>query len=396
MPDETPAPTVEPTPPTGELFRIALLQFEAARASESPAPVAAPSGPSPGTMTAPPGMDTDAPASSSLAATLAGSLRQRAKRHATVAGLALLACLVPAAVLAQSPSQMTDASGRPLLPHEQVEQMLREKTGRVPSPALVRGVSNAMQELHAMPGSPGALDTSFDTDGKQTISFVGSSSSYGRSIAIDASGRVVVAGYTYMGASGNDFAVARLTSAGALDTSFDTDGKQTISFVGSSHDIAIGVAVEGSGRVVVAGYTYNGGYDFAVARLTSAGALDTSFDTDGIQTIAFGSSDDIGSTVALDGSGRVVVAGYAYNGSNHDFAVARLTSAGALDTSFDTDGKQTIAFGSGHDVGSTVALDGSGRIVVAGYAGMGSTGNDFAVARLTSAGALDTSFDTDG
>jgi uncharacterized delta-60 repeat protein len=123
----------------------------------------------------------------------------------------------------------------------------------------------------------------------------------------------------------SDFGVARLTAGGAIENSFDGDGKQTIDF-GSSNDEAIAVAVDTQDRVVAAGFTLSGpGFSFAVARLTVAGALDSSFNGDGKQVIAFGGDLDFGNAVAVDSLNRVLVAGYTNNGSENDFAVARLT-----------------------------------------------------------------------
>ena len=73
--------------------------------------------------------------------------------------------------------------------------------------------------------------------------------------------------------------MARLTTSGALDTSFDGDGKQTVDF-GSTQDLGYGVAVDRHDNVLVAGWSDQGGatgydYDFAVARLTPSGALDS-------------------------------------------------------------------------------------------------------------------------
>jgi uncharacterized delta-60 repeat protein len=240
--------------------------------------------------------------------------------------------------------------------------------------------------------SSGALDTTFGGTGIVTISFGNDATTTG--VAIDSLDRVVVVGYRYNG-SDNDFAVARLTAAGALDATFDGDGKQIIAF-GEDTDIANGVAVDSLNRIVVAGYTNNGAnIDFAVARLTAAGAPDSGFDGDGKQTIVFGSSDEGASGVAVDSLDRVVVAGSAYNGSSYDFAVARLTPLGALDNSFDGDGKQTVSFGPSNDGAQGVTIDSLGRIVLAGGTTNGAT-DDFAVARLTPAGALDNSFDGDG
>ena len=59
-------------------------------------------------------------------------------------------------------------------------------------------------------------------------------------------------------ANPTDFIVARITVSGALDVTFDNDGKQTVAF-GSSHDVAYGIAVDSADRIVVAGYSEAGG-----------------------------------------------------------------------------------------------------------------------------------------
>jgi uncharacterized delta-60 repeat protein len=181
-----------------------------------------------------------------------------------------------------------------------------------------------------------------------------------------------------------DIAVARLTNAGSLDASFDGDGKTTIIF-GSSNQFAYGVAVDNLDRVIVAGGAVFGStQDIAVARLTVAGTLDPSFDGDGRATIAFGSSNQAARAVTIDSQGRIVVAGFAVIGSNLNFALARLSTSGALDLSFDNDGKQAFAFGTSNDFGYGVAVDNADRVLVAGYSTQ-PNGQVFALARLTGA-----------
>ncbi len=250
--------------------------------------------------------------------------------------------------------------------------------------------------------SAGALDTEFDADGKQTIDF-GNTHEEGYGVAVDADGRVVVAGYSRRGVAVTDwdFAVARLTTGGSLDSEFDTDGRQTVDF-GNTQDQGYGVAVDSGDRIVVSGWSrYSGltGDDFAVARLTVTGALDDEFDTDGRQTINFGYAGyDYGDSVVVDSADRIIVAGSSEShlGTGYDFAVARLTTSGALDVEFDRDGRQTIDFGRMGDFAQSVAMDSAGRIVLGGHSEQPTTGYDFAAARLTSTGALDAEFDNDG
>ena len=239
----------------------------------------------------------------------------------------------------------------------------------------------------------GSLDSTFGTNGIVTIGF-GFGSDYATGLAIASDGDIVAVGYGSNG-SNFDFAVARLTSAGVLDTAFDSDGKVLVP-VGSGADYGHAVAIASDGDILVAGTSHNGSDDdMAVVRLTSAGALDTAFDSDGKVTVAIGSAADGARAVAIASDGDILVAGTSHNGSNEDMAVVRLTSAGALDTAFDSDGKVTVAIGSGDDEARGIALLADGGIVIAGESGNGSN-DDIAVVRLTSAGALDTTFSGDG
>src|SRR5262245_13514944 len=152
-------------------------------------------------------------------------------------------------------------------------------------------------------------------------------------------------------------------AAGMLDPLFGVGGLVTTRFAVPSPDTGRAAAVDSLGRTVVAGYTFNGMSNaFAITRYTAAGALDTSFGGTGIVIIDFG----VATSVAVDSLDRVVVAGYTYAGSTFDFAVARLTAAGALDDSFDGDGKQTIDYLGFNDYAFGVADDFVERVVVAG------------------------------
>ncbi len=239
----------------------------------------------------------------------------------------------------------------------------------------------------------GTLDNSFSIDGKVTTAF-GAGDDYGTSVTIDPDGKVLVAGYTYNGTNA-DFAVARYNPDGTLDNSFSVDGKVTTAF-GAGDDVGNSVAIQLDGKIVVAGSAYNGSdLDQAVARYNPDGTMDNSFGVEGKVTTDFGTGDDVGNSVAIQPDGKIVVAGSAYNGSDHDLAMARYNPDGTLDNSFDADGKMTTDFGTGNDTGRSVAIRPGGKIVVAGYAYNGSD-NDFALARCNADGTLDNGFSLDG
>src|SRR5207244_13036554 len=64
-----------------------------------------------------------------------------------------------------------------------------------------------------------------------------------------------------------------------------------------------------------------------------------------ILTTPIGAGNDYGQAVAIDSSGRIVVAGNTYNGTNYDAALVRYNANGSLDTTFGTGGKVTVDFG---------------------------------------------------
>jgi uncharacterized delta-60 repeat protein len=245
----------------------------------------------------------------------------------------------------------------------------------------------------------GALDNTFSDDGLLKINFSLGNTDYGRAVALDASGNIYVAGYTVDALSNADFAIAKLTTAGLPDPSFDLDGRQTVAFaLGSNTEIASAIKIDSAGKIVVAGVTGNGANanDFAVAKLSATGQLDSTFDMDGKQTVNFTNTDDTANALAIDAANNLYLAGYKKNGGNTIMAVAKLTSAGVLDTSFDTDGLQTVGFGAGNtEIAYGVFLDSSNSVVLTGTVGPLFNG-DFGVARLTSSGATDTTFSADG
>jgi uncharacterized delta-60 repeat protein len=112
------------------------------------------------------------------------------------------------------------------------------------------------------------------------------------------------------------------------------------------------VIQQADGKLVVAGYSWNGSNDdFALVRYNADGSLDTGFDGDGKVTTAIGTSYDEAFSVIQQADGKLVVAGYSHNGSNYDVALVRYNADGSLDTGFDGDGKVTTDMGGNNDYG---------------------------------------------
>jgi uncharacterized delta-60 repeat protein len=211
----------------------------------------------------------------------------------------------------------------------------------------------------------GALDTTFGAGGIATVDF--GATEFGEAIARQADGRILVAGQSSAGGA----VIARLRATGVLDTDFGGDGRVTLPGGGSLS----AVLVQPDRNIVVAGNA-SGSAMMTVTRLKPDGSLDATFGSAGTTTVAFGSLANPLGGAARQPDGKIVVAGYTQDGE--DVAVARLNTNGSLDATFGTGGKATVDFGVA-TFGNAVALAPNGRIVVAGQK---TGGDDFAVARL--------------
>jgi uncharacterized delta-60 repeat protein len=269
--------------------------------------------------------------------------------------------------------------------------------------------------------SDGTRDTTFGSgDGKVVTNFLTSTDEEANAVAIDSNGKIVVAGTAYVDTNNDtygdtyEFALARYNSDGTRDTTFGGgDGKVVTHFASSWNEWAYALAIDASGRIVVAGSAdfSDYGYDpvwnpilqyrrFALARYNSDGHLDTSFgDRTGMVVTEFSSSaDEYIRALALDASGRIVVAGGAWiPGGSYQFALARYLSDGALDPSFSGDGKRVTDFtSSSTETANAIAITSSGKILAAGVANVGGNGLQFAMARYNSDGSLDGNFNGSG
>ena len=155
--------------------------------------------------------------------------------------------------------------------------------------------------VHALPGD---LDTSFSTDGKVITGLP--INAFASAVAIQADGKIVIAGgvNTQAGVAG-DFAVARYLANGTLDASFGGVGIVTTDF-GTPSDSARSIAIQADGRIVVAG---GAGTSVAIARYNTDGTLDPTFSGDGRLTMSLGGS-GVASALAIQaGDGKIVVVG---------------------------------------------------------------------------------------
>jgi len=243
------------------------------------------------------------------------------------------------------------------------------------------------------PAAPGRLNPDFGTGGKVTTDF-GASDRCLATAPTPLGEKFLLVGY-----SGGNFALALYHPDGSLDSAFGSGGKVVTDF--SGFDTATcaavrppGVAISDPAIIIVAGFSLNGSvYDFALARYDPVnGSLFSGFGTGGKVVTDFGGL-DIAHDVAFQNDGKIVVAGYTnVNGStNEDFALARYTTAGVLDSSFGSGGKLVSVLSGIDDRCNAIAIT-SDRRILAG----GSSDRNFVIVRYLENGALDSSFGISG
>ena len=259
--------------------------------------------------------------------------------------------------------------------------------------AVARSLVTAMSALVVLTGvgtsavaAPGKLDTMFSGDGHATAFPKGAT---GYAVAIDAKGRIVVAGYTL--SANTRIAVARFRPNGTLDPNFgEGDGRVATDLGGT--DYAFDVAIGPSGRILVAGTRERrSGSRMAVAALTRRGALNRSFSSDGVAYVSFGKRFQSANALTITGAGKIVLGGSTSNGSTSRWALARLNPDGSRDRSFGGDGRVTLDLSrSGEQINDLTPVPG-GKIVAVGSVESGLSPR-IAIARLSPGGAPDRTF----
>jgi uncharacterized delta-60 repeat protein len=308
-----------------------------------------------------------------------------------------LAARVAAAPVSGTLDPTFGAGGKVSLPiaadpkHDEVFAVALDPDGRL----VVGGYAAVANQQWAVARllEDGSPDPGFG-DGAGSVVVALAAPAHVRALAVQDDGKIVAAGSTRQGAD-DDFALARFLADGDRDPGFGVGGTLVTSF-STIDDLARAVAVQPDGKIVAAGFVRAGANrDFALARYLSDGTPDPAFDGDGRHTLSFGAGDEEAYAVAVQDDGRILVAGYATEGTQHDMLVARLTPAGALDPSFNGTGFARIAFDASDDSAAALALQPDGKILVAGHARVGSV-VAFAVARLAADGTLDPTFGAGG
>ena len=275
----------------------------------------------------------------------------------------------------------------------------------------------------------GQLDTMFGQGGKALFDVVSPERCYAEpaNVAVQQDGKIVVVGQCQEGDESDAFMVGRYTSAGKLDPAFAEGSYVFTQFAPGSSDIPHAVAIQSDGKIVVVGSSEGSGAGpgshVALVRYNPDGRLDTSFGSgghvlagrgdgwavaqqtdgkivavgDGVFRLNPNGSPDTGfgkggtvanvrgTDVALQSDGRIVV-GSGYHGATG------LNPDGTIDKAFGNAGTAKVELRAKYGASYSLAVQGDGKIVVAGYVAQAHGYGDFALVRYTAAGKIDRGF----
>lgn len=293
----------------------------------------------------------------------------------------------------------------------------------------------------------GSLDTTFDGDGKTTVSFVPEliTTLPGRetlsSLKIAPDGKIILGGSAGTpGPGGNSrFIFARLNTDGSLDTTFDGEGKLlgvagfmylndltvladgSIVAVGSDVDLQTRIAykfnaggglvwsytrrepppllgraglhaitVQPDGKLIVVGAR---AFRIVATRLNADGTEDSSF-------VSPTTPQGTAASVAIQPDGKIIAHYYLNSSSGRsNFNLIRFNADGSLNSSFGSEGIQIIPVSAGSDFANEILVQPDGKILVGGYSELSNPSrNYFSMLRLLPNAATPrrTPFDYDG
>ena len=213
-------------------------------------------------------------------------------------------------------------------------------------------------------GSDDAFIVKYDSDGAQQWirQFGTSSADCGNGIAVDSSGNSYITGYTEGNLGGpnqgsQDAFIVKYDSGGTVQWTRQTGS--------ASSDLAVDVAVDGSGNSYITGYTYG---DLGGPNQGGLDAFIVKYDSDGAQQWIrqFGTnSPDCGNGIAVDSSGNIYITGR----TEGDLGGPNRGGTDVFAVKYDTGGtvQWTRQFGTGAwDSAYGIKIDGAGNTYITG------------------------------
>jgi uncharacterized delta-60 repeat protein len=200
------------------------------------------------------------------------------------------------------------------------------------------------------------------------------------SAAVDGSGNIYVAGYVDAGNTGEDIYVVKYDAVGntVWDTAYYSSANAFLD------DRPVAIAISPAGNIVITGTTEQGTWttnsnDILVLSYDSNGALQWSR-----RYGRFINQRDEATAMAIDASNNIYVTGRSSNGSDDDFVTLKLDPSTGNDLWSPV---KTYSGGYGNDRPTAMAVTSAGDVVITGRS-RGSFDDDYRTIEYSSAGAV--------
>ncbi len=179
-------------------------------------------------------------------------------------------------------------------------------------------------------------DSHFDQGGIAIYDAAANTDYFPKDIAVQEDGKIVEV-LTVSSVGSSYLVVLRYNTDGTLDDDFGTGGVFTYSE--SANDFGYGVAVDDDGSILVTGETTGplSDYDMLLLKLNPIGELDTAFGDEGVYIRDIAGETDLGSRVAIQSNGKIVVGGSSSDSGHISMTVYRVNADGTTDTDFGSD-----------------------------------------------------------
>jgi len=243
----------------------------------------------------------------------------------------------------------------------------------------------------------GTPDISFGRSGQVLFSGGTDKDDYALGITLDASENILVAGREYNGKDSN-LILIRCKPDGTPDTTFGENGTVVHSTGGLGTDLRPDITIQQDGKIVLCGEVNSSHKEMAVFRYNTNGTPDQSFATNGMVSLGnLNGSESNAYAITLDPEKRIIVTGTIEVNGTRQVGLVQLLDNGTLDQSFGTGGVVTWnGSESGPDYGNQVYITQEGKILVTGVETDSSGFFDIVLLKYNRDGSLDSEFGDNG
>ena len=182
--------------------------------------------------------------------------------------------------------------------------------------------------------------------------------------------------YPFGVGSARDIALYKLTTSGAIDTSWGTGGRVNVAPT-NVEDNVNNMRVQSDGKILLlsrtertAGSAATNAFLWTLARLNADGSPDTLFGTAGVVTTSIGPSNNFSSALWVTADGKILVSGRRNCGggcqTGQDGIIVRYNRDGSVDTTFGANGIVFVVITANFESINSFAIDSDGTIVAVG------------------------------